>query len=98
MSTKLPSTIAAAIKDVISQVLAPDTDEQQQQTRNGPPAQATNQVATQTVTVSLGQSPDQVKPLLGQPEKIMDLGPQKQIYVYKDLKITFIDGKVADVQ
>ena len=30
-------------------------------------------------------------------EKIVDLGAKK-IYVYKDIKITFIDGKVTDVQ
>jgi len=40
---------------------------------------------------------DQVKSALGQPEKIVDLG-KKQIYVYKDLKVTFVDGKVTDVQ
>jgi hypothetical protein len=34
---------------------------------------------------------------LGQPEKMVNLG-KKQIYVYKDLKITFVDGKVTDVQ
>jgi hypothetical protein len=34
---------------------------------------------------------------LGQPEKIVNLGT-KQIYVYKDLKITFVSGKVSDVQ
>jgi len=27
----------------------------------------------------------------------VDLG-QKQIYIYKDMKITFIDAKVTDVQ
>jgi hypothetical protein len=34
---------------------------------------------------------------MGQPQKTVNLGP-KQIYVYKDLKITFVNGKVADVQ
>ncbi len=34
---------------------------------------------------------------LDKPEKIVNLGP-KQIYVYRDLKVTFIDGKVSDVQ
>jgi hypothetical protein len=29
--------------------------------------------------------------------KIVNLGP-KQIYVYKDLKVTFVRGKVVDVQ
>jgi hypothetical protein len=35
--------------------------------------------------------------MLGQPEKIVNLGA-KQIFVYKDLKVTFINGKVVDVQ
>ena len=34
---------------------------------------------------------------LGPPQKVMDLG-SKLIYLYKDLKITFIDGKVADIE
>jgi hypothetical protein len=38
-----------------------------------------------------------VKAALGQPDKIVNLGA-KQIFVYKDIKVTFINGKVADVQ
>jgi hypothetical protein len=49
------------------------------------------------VQIQLGQTIDQVLAALGQPEKIVDLGAKK-IYVYKDLKITFVDGKVSDVQ
>jgi hypothetical protein len=40
---------------------------------------------------------DQVQAALGKPEKIFNLGT-KQIYTYKDIKITFLDGKVSDVQ
>ena len=40
---------------------------------------------------------DQVQATLGQPEKIVNLGP-KQIFVYKDLKVTFFNGRVVDVQ
>ena len=47
--------------------------------------------------IEKGQTPDQVKAALGSPEKIVNLGP-KQIYVYKDLKVTFLNGKVSDVQ
>jgi PAB1-binding protein PBP1 len=47
-------------------------------------------------TVSLGMSPAQVVGAMGQPKNIMDLGAKK-IYVYQDLKITFQDGKVSDV-
>jgi len=86
------------ITDVIGQVLAPDTgpNDQQQQIENQQ-RQAPDQPAAPPPTVQLGDTIDQVKAALGPPEKIVDLG-QKQIYVYKDLKITFVNGKVADVQ
>jgi len=48
-------------------------------------------------TISLGQTTEEVVAILGQPQQIVDLG-SKKIYIYKDLKITFIDGKVTDVQ
>lgn len=48
-------------------------------------------------TVALGQTPDQVIAALGQPKSIMDLGAKK-IYVYKDSKVIFRDGKVTDIQ
>jgi hypothetical protein len=51
----------------------------------------------QTVNIALGQSIDQVTTALGQPVTVIDLGPKK-IYKYKDMKITFKDGKVSDVE
>lgn len=48
-------------------------------------------------TIQMGMTPDQVQGALGQPEKIVNLGA-KQIFVYKDLKVTFFGGKVVDVQ
>lgn len=47
--------------------------------------------------IEKGQTPDQVKAALGNPDKIVNLGT-KQIFVYKDLKVTFLNGKVSDVQ
>ena len=49
------------------------------------------------VTISLGQSIADVESMNGKPDKIIDLGAKK-IYMYKDLKITFTDGRVSDVQ
>jgi hypothetical protein len=49
------------------------------------------------VTISFGQTIEEVGAILGQPEKVVDLGGKK-IYVYKDMKITFADGRVSDVQ
>jgi hypothetical protein len=48
-------------------------------------------------TIALGQSVDDVTGALGTPKKVVDLGPKK-IYVYDDMKVTFRDGKVTDVQ
>ena len=47
--------------------------------------------------IEKGQSPDQVKAALGQPDKIVNFGT-KQIFIYKDLKVTFLNGKVSDVR
>ena len=49
------------------------------------------------VQIEKGQTADQVKAAIGTPDKIINLGA-KQIYVYKDIKVTFINGKVSDVQ
>lgn len=53
--------------------------------------------AAPPATVSLGQTTDQVTSILGQPKTILDLGAKK-IYVYQDLKVTFNDGKVTDIE
>jgi hypothetical protein len=47
-------------------------------------------------TIALGQTPDQVVAIMGQPTNIVDLGAKK-IYVYPNLKITFNNGQVSDV-
>jgi hypothetical protein len=47
--------------------------------------------------IDKGQTPDQVRAVLGQPDKIVNFG-SKQILIYKDLKVTFLNGKVSDVQ
>ena len=49
------------------------------------------------VTIAVGQSIDDVKSALGQPTAVIDLGSRK-IYRYPDMKVTFKDGKVTDVQ
>ena len=54
-------------------------------------------VGQATPTLTLGLTIDEVKAIQGEPQKIVDLG-SKKIYVYKDLKITFSDGKVSDIQ
>jgi hypothetical protein len=48
-------------------------------------------------TIALGQTTDQVVAILGQPQKIVNLGA-KQMYFYPDMKVIFTNGKVSDVQ
>lgn len=57
----------------------------------------TASAAAEVKTIQLGQPTDVVVEILGQPDKIIDLGA-KVIYVYPDLKITFEEGKVSDVE
>ena len=44
-----------------------------------------------------GQTIDQVVAALGQPIRIANVRT-KQLYFYKDLKVTFTDGKVSNVE
>jgi hypothetical protein len=53
--------------------------------------------AAAPANISLGQSTAEVIAVLGQPSRTADLG-SKQIYFYKDMKVTFTDGRVTDVQ
>jgi len=90
--------------DVIAQVFTIDDSgggdqgggQQGNQAQGGPPG-GPPQPPPQPQTIQLGQTTDEVVAALGQPDKIVNLGA-KQIYVYKDLKVTFLKGKVSDVQ
>jgi hypothetical protein len=62
-----------------------------------PPGGAPVPPAQEPVNIQLGQTPDQVISMLGQPERKAAVGP-KEIYFYKDMKITFQNGAVSDVQ
>ncbi len=60
-------------------------------------APAPEQPAAEPQSIEKGMTPDQVEAAIGKPDKKVNLGT-KVIYVYKDLKVTFINGKVSDVQ
>jgi hypothetical protein len=107
----LETATAGTVEDTIGQVFSVSSDGQDggqngEQNQGEPQAQAgpqggqpatQQQAQAEPQTIQLGQSIVQVLAALGKPEKIVNLGP-KQIYVYKDLKVTFLDGKVSDVQ
>jgi hypothetical protein len=62
-----------------------------------PPPPRPDQPAAALPAISAGMSVDQVVAVLGQPDKIADLG-SKKIYSYPTQKVTFVDGKVSPVQ
>jgi hypothetical protein len=80
-----------AEQEVAGQVAAPDGSAGQSAAAAAPPP------AAPTVSVELGQTIDQVTAALGQPKSVVNLGAKK-IYVFKEMKVTFKDGKVSDVQ
>jgi hypothetical protein len=62
-----------------------------------PPPPPPDQPTAPPPSIELGQTKDAVTAILGQPQKIAKVAG-KEIYFYKDLKVTFKDGKVSDVQ
>ncbi len=68
---------------------------------NQPAAQPAPPVETaapaQPVTLKLGDTPDQVVAAMGSPDRIAKVA-NKELYFYKDMKITFVDGKISDIQ
>jgi hypothetical protein len=102
---------AGEVEDTIGQLLSISEDSQDQgggdqkggDQQQGGDQQGGGQQAQQPAqqaepqTIEKGQTADQVQGSLGRPDKIVNLGA-KQIWVYKDLKVTFVNGKVSDVQ
>lgn len=105
----LAKSSAGDVEDTIGQLLAisddsqgQGNDQQQGNQQQGGQAQGGGQGQQQAQqsepqTIQMGMTIDQVQGTLGKPEKMVNLGP-KQIFVYKDMKVTFINGRVVDVQ
>jgi hypothetical protein len=58
---------------------------------------AANAPPTEPLSITTGQTIDEVVEALGPPVKRATIGA-KTIYIYKDVKVTFLKGKVTDVQ
>jgi len=81
-----------------------DKQDQGQQGDQGGGAQAgggqqaqQDQPQAEPAEIKLGMTMGEVETALGKPDRKANLGT-KQIYYYKDMKVTFKDGKVSDVQ
>lgn len=68
-----------------------DTEEERR------PAARSHKAAATTRTIQLGQTLEEVTAILGPPEKQVLLGAKK-VFVYCDLKVIFLDGKVVDAE
>jgi len=62
-----------------------------------PPPPPPDEPPPQPKTIALGQTRNQVVAILGQPQKVVNLGV-KEIDYYPDMKVIFVHGKVSDVQ
>jgi len=62
-----------------------------------PPPPPADEPIAPPPTISLGQTKDQVQASFGQPVRVVKLGT-KEIEYFKDMKVTFVNGKVTDVQ
>lgn len=95
-SQPTPEQIAATAAEVLNVDDSVSPAPSPQQTL-APPPPLPDQPAAPPGTVGLGQTKDQVVAVLGQPARITNAGT-KQIYSYKNLTVTFVNGKVTDVQ
>jgi hypothetical protein len=102
----------AQIEDTIGQVFTIDNGndsngQQQNQDQNAQQGQQQDQQQQaapqqqapppEPASIQMGMTVDQVEAALGTPDKKVTIGA-KIIYVYKDLKVTFTNGKVTDAQ
>jgi len=103
----LASARPSEVEDTIAGVLAFD-DGAGDQAGNGPQISNNQQEGSsgggqsqapppEPAQIEKGQTPDQVKAAFGVPDKIVNLGA-KQVFVYKDIKVIFLNGKVSDAQ
>ena len=78
--------VATELKQEVQAATALETEATQDASQGAP-----------QVTISLGQSTADVVGMLGNPKQVINLGA-KQIYVYDRMKVTFLNGKVTDVE
>jgi len=103
----LASADPGMIEDTIAQVFTIDNGDgnqqqnqdqnaQQQDQQQQPPPQQ-QAPPPEPTSIQTGMTVDQVESALGPPDKKVSVGA-KLIYIYKDLKVTFTNGKVSDAQ
>ncbi len=89
-----PPPDASAQAQIAQQAAQADSAEQEAVAGLQPTPASSRSGGSATITV--GQSPEEVSAILGNPSRIVDLGAKK-IYSYPDMKIYFQNGRVTDV-
>jgi hypothetical protein len=91
--------VATEVNQQLADASQAEKDVVAQAQQEAAPASSTPAAASSggPVTITVGQTIDEVTANLGFPLTIIDLGAKK-IYKYQDMKITFKDGIVADVE
>ncbi|HET8715271.1 MAG TPA: hypothetical protein VFM16_05570 [Holophagaceae bacterium] len=62
------------------------------------PASQEKPAAPAARTIAIGQTRDQVQAVLGQPTTVVQLGGGREIEHFPTMKVTFLHGRVVDVQ
>jgi hypothetical protein len=93
-------------QQVVAEATAPDSSDTTAQAAQSPigavaptsqPAAAAPAAPKGPAVIALGQTPDEVIAAKGQPTSKFN-GPNKVVYIYPDMKITFKNGKLTDVE
>jgi hypothetical protein len=90
-TTPSPDEVAAMVAEVLKIDGQTDTPDARQSASQEAPA------ATPTKTIALGQTRDQVIAAFGVPAKVVQLG-SKEIDFFPDMKVTFVQNKVTNVE
>jgi hypothetical protein len=85
------------VAGLVSEVVKVDDTSQDQQSAANQNGQQGAAAPAEPKTIALGQTRDQVVALFGVPSKIVQLGA-KEIDIFPDMKVTFVQNKVVDVK
>jgi hypothetical protein len=85
-----PDDVVALVGEVVK-IDAPEQDQTASSQQGSAAAPA------QTKTIAIGQTRDEVIAQFGVPSKVVQLG-KKEIDVFSDMKVTFVENKVVDVK
>jgi hypothetical protein len=93
-TTPSPDDVAALVSEVVK---VDDSSQDQRNASNQGGQQSAPAPPAEPKTIALGQTRDQVVAMFGVPSKIVQLGA-KEIDIFPDMKVTFVQNKVVDVK